>query len=129
MAENGKKILVVDDSDMLREELEEGLHNYGFECCLASDGEEALRIAEECRPDLVILDMIMPRMSGLEVATRLREMDTLKRVPIIMLTGRWSVRDKMAGYQCGVNRYLTKPMEISALVEEINQVLRNKSRV
>ena len=120
-----KKILSVDDEKKLVSLV--GLHMKmsGYEVLSANDGEEALAIIKEERPDLIILDLMIPKLPGEEVCKTLRESfdENLVKIPIIMLTGKDSVVDKVLGKVIGADAYLTKPYEFSDLFEVIKKIL------
>ena len=121
-----KTILVVDDERFIRILLEETLGQLkGAEVrvTLAKDGNEALQIAAVDRPDLVILDIMMPRLDGYEVCQRLREDLGLTDTYVIMLTARGRSADKLRGLQVGANEYLTKPFDPAYLLNRVSQVL------
>lgn len=115
-------VLLVDDEPSILELLELSLSLDGHDISRATDGQEALRIAGERRPDLVILDTMMPEMDGLEVAQRIREDQELRSIPIIMLTARSQEADVWRGWQAGVDSYLTKPLDLNVLRGEIDRI-------
>lgn len=115
-----KKLLIVDDDATLIRFLEEYLCEDGFAVVKASSGKDALRKFYEHRPDLAILDVMMPGMDGWEVCARLRE---LSRVPIIMLTAKTSEADKLRGFRLGVDDYVTKPFSLAELAARVRAVL------
>jgi diguanylate cyclase (GGDEF)-like protein len=116
-------ILVVDDELHLRELLRFQLEAAGFDVLQGGDGKEGLALATERRPDLVLLDVMMPDMDGYEVLARLRGSFATKHVPVIMLTARTDVRDKVSGLEIGANDYVTKPWEHRELMLRIRNVL------
>jgi len=119
-----ERILVVDDDEEIRASLRRGLSLEGFKVALAPDGEEALRQTREQPPDLVVLDVMMPGLDGLEVARRLRAAeDTL---PIILLTARDAVADKVSGLESGADDYLVKPFAFEELLARIRVQLRRR---
>jgi len=120
-----KKILLIDDDPTLLHLLGEFLKNDSFEVAGASNGSDGLRLAYDQRPDLILLDVMLPGMDGWEVCARLREMSD---VPIIMLTAKTTEADKLRGFRLGVDDYVTKPFSFAELVARIQAVLsRSKS--
>lgn len=99
----------------------------GYELVTASDGEEALARAGENRPDLILLDLLMPRMSGLETCRRLREDAQTRSVPIIMLSTRADEEQVAAAYHSGCNDYITKPIDAALLLAKVKQALGDAS--
>jgi len=120
-------ILVVDDDEELRASLRRGLSLEGYRVTLAADGEEALRHARERLPELVVLDVMMPGLDGLEVARRLRAAD--ETLPIILLTARDAVPDRVAGLESGADDYLVKPFALEELLARIRVQLRRREPV
>ncbi len=118
------RILVVDDEPAIRQMLDFALTSNGFECRGAGDAEEAqVAIASE-RPDLVLLDWMLPGVSGLDLARRLRRDPKTNRVPIIMLTARGEEPDRVSGLDVGADDYVTKPFSTRELLARIRAVLR-----
>ena len=114
------KILLIDDDPTLLHLLGEFLKNDSFEVAGASNGSDGLRLAYDQRPDLILLDVMLPGMDGWEVCARLREMSD---VPIIMLTAKTTEADKLRGFRLGVDDYVTKPFSFAELVARIQAVL------
>ncbi|MEM1042478.1 MAG: response regulator transcription factor [Bacteroidota bacterium] len=121
-------VLLVDDEEDLLDLLSYALEREGFDVLTARDGVEALRVAKAERPDLVVLDIMMPRMDGLETCQRLREDATLRLVPILMLTARSEERDEILGLDAGADDYLTKPTSPSLLASRVRALLRRSER-
>jgi len=118
-----KKILIVDDDSVLRESLAVGLEAEGYSVSQARDGREGLNKATEWRPDLVVLDLVMPQLGGLEVCRKLREAGV--ESPIIILTGEKKEEiDKVLGLELGADDYMVKPFGMSELVARVHAVLR-----
>ncbi|HEU5087915.1 MAG TPA: response regulator transcription factor [Roseiflexaceae bacterium] len=114
-------MLIVDDDPKIRSVLERGLRFEGFDVHVARDGQEALRIARAKPLDLVVLDVMLPGMDGLEIARRLRRgMNT----PILMLTARDAVPDRVAGLDSGADDYLIKPFDFEELLARVRALLR-----
>src|SRR4051794_4331228 len=120
-------ILVVDDNADNREILQARLAGRGYATACAADGEEALAAARRLLPDLILLDVMMPKLDGLEVCRRLRADPSLPFVPIILVTARTAVADVVAGLDAGADEYLTKPVEQTALVARVRSILRTKA--
>ncbi len=119
-----KRILVVEDDTQAREALVSALRREGYEVMEASDGEEGLERIRRDKPDLVILDLILPRMDGLDVCRKAREITT---IPIIMLTARDEEIDKVLGLEIGADDYITKPYSMRELLARIKANLRRWS--
>jgi two-component system, OmpR family, phosphate regulon response regulator PhoB len=117
-------ILVVEDESALVTLLRYNLEREGFRVAEARDGEEALLMAREQKPDLVLLDWMLPLLSGLEVCRQMRRMPETRGVPIIMLTARGEEGDKLRGLDSGADDYVTKPFSPSELVARIRAALR-----
>ena len=121
-------ILLVDDEEDLLDLLSYALQREGFDVLTAQDGVEALRIARKERPDLIVLDIMMPKMDGLETCQRLREDANLRLTPILMLTARSEERDEILGLDAGADDYLTKPTSPNLLVSHVRALLRRSER-
>lgn len=120
----GERILVVDDSATIREIVGDALRNAGFKVEMASDGEEGLKKAMKFVPDVVVLDLTMPKRDGLDVATDLRAEPKTSNAKIIMLTTRDSEFDQMVGKELGADKYLPKPFDTQTLLEAVYSVLK-----
>lgn len=118
------KVLIVEDEEALATLLEYNLGKEGFDAALAGDGEEALLKIEEEAPDLVILDWMLPSVSGIEVCRRLRAKAETRNLPIIMLTARSEEADRIRGLETGADDYLTKPFSTNELIARVRAVLR-----
>jgi two-component system phosphate regulon response regulator PhoB len=118
------RILVVEDDDALGTLLRYNLEREGYSVSLATDGEEALIQAEEQLPDLVVLDWMLPRVSGIEVCRRLRQKPQSRNVPIIMLTARGEESDRIRGLDTGADDYVVKPFAVTELSARTRAVLR-----
>src|SRR5512141_1174264 len=116
----GEIILIIDDDATLRELLADQLHTAGYRTREAADGSIGLRLAEEAAPDLIVLDVMMPGMSGWEVCEHLR---AKSRVPLILLTAKGEEFDKLRGFRLGVDDYVTKPFSFAELVARVGAVL------
>jgi diguanylate cyclase (GGDEF)-like protein len=117
-------ILVVDDDPDIARFVEVNLRSAGYDVAVAADGEEALRRAAELRPDLVLLDVMMPRIDGFEVAQRLRKSPTTANASIIMLTAKALSADKVTGLQAGADDYIIKPFDPIELLARVKGTLR-----
>ena len=117
-------ILIVEDETALVTLLRYNLEKEGFRIAEAHDGEEALLVAREQKPDLVLLDWMLPLLSGIEVCRQMRRMPETRGVPIIMLTARGEEGDKLRGLDSGADDYITKPFSPSELIARIRAVLR-----
>ena len=115
------RVLVVDDEKLLVKGIKFNLENDGYEVLTGSDGQEALEIASSQDVDLIILDVMMPRMDGLEACQRIREFSD---VPIVMLTAKADDMDKLMGFEHGADDYLTKPFNILELKARVRALLR-----
>ncbi|MBX6771114.1 MAG: response regulator transcription factor [Chloroflexi bacterium] len=116
-----EKILIVDDEARILRLVRSNLEPVGYKVLTAMDGESALTAAEMNDPDLIILDLMLPRLDGFEVCRRLREFST---VPIIILTAKGEEVDKVRGLELGADDYLTKPFSVQELLARIKAVLR-----
>jgi DNA-binding response OmpR family regulator len=121
-----KKILIVDDENTNLEFFELMLSKLGFVVEKANDGVEALEKARKFYPDLILLDNVMPRMSGWEVTKTLKGDPKYRGISIIMLSAMDDVKDKVAGLELGVDDYITKPFNFSEVLARIKAVLRNR---
>jgi two-component system, OmpR family, response regulator ArlR len=117
------KILLVEDEKQMAMFVEMELNHEGYKVDLAYDGREGLALAQERDYDLILLDIMIPRLNGIEVCRRIRQSD---QVPIIMLTAKSDISDKVLGLDVGANDYLTKPFEIEELLARIRVYERNK---
>ena len=117
-------VLVVEDEDALATLLHYNLDKEGYRVAVAGDGEEALIMANERAPDLVILDWMLPKVSGIEVCRRLRGRAETRNVPIIMLTARGEETDRIRGLDTGADDYVVKPFSMVELTARVRAVLR-----
>jgi two-component system alkaline phosphatase synthesis response regulator PhoP len=121
-----RKILVVEDENAIRFLLRENLEYEGYEVFEAENGISALEIVEKSSPDLILLDLMLPLMSGMEVCKRLRSTGNV--VPVIMLTSRGQQMDKVIGLKAGADDYITKPFDILELCARIEALLRRSGK-
>ncbi len=122
-----KKILIVDDEVHIRALLEqslEDLEDAGVEIFLARDGEEGLRFAKEEKPDLMFLDIMMPKKNGYEVCEEIKRDSELKDIYIIMLTAKGQSADKVRGEDVKANEYITKPFNPDEILQKASDILR-----
>jgi two-component system response regulator MprA len=120
----GVHVLVVDDEPAVRESLERSLRFEGYEVSLASDGEQALAAVAKQVPDVVILDVLMPRLDGLQTCRQLRARG--ESLPILMLTARDGVADRVVGLDAGADDYLVKPFALEELLARLRALLRRR---
>ena len=119
---NGAEILIVEDDEVITSTLAYNLSRHGFGVKSATTGAEALRLARKMRPDLILLDVMLPGESGIEVCERIRERD--QGVMIVMVTARDAEEDKVRGFEAGADDYVTKPFSMKELVARINANLK-----
>jgi CheY-like chemotaxis protein len=124
--ENRRKILIVDDENINREFFSVMLSKLGFVVEEAVDGVEALEKVKKFHPDLIVLDNIMPRMSGWDVTKTLKNDVKYRDIPIIMLSSLDDVKDKVTGFELGADDYITKPFNFSEVLARIKTTLRNR---
>jgi len=117
-------VLVVEDETALATLLRYNLDREGYRVFDAKDGEEALLVADETKPDLIILDWMLPQLSGIEVCRRMRARGHLRNTPIIMLTARGEETDRIRGLDTGADDYIVKPFSMSELLARIRAVMR-----
>ncbi|MEV6767501.1 response regulator transcription factor [Nocardia sp. NPDC051030] len=118
-------VLVVEDDPNVRSTLDQLLRFEGYEVRLASDGQEALELLEQQRPDLAVVDVVMPRLDGLSLCRLLRRRGD--RLPILVLTARHQVGDRVAGLDAGADDYLPKPFDIEELLARLRALLRRSA--
>lgn len=121
-----KKILVIEDEKEISELLYVFMEKAGYQVLTADDGIKGVELFEKQRPDLVLLDIMLPEMNGYEVCKRIRESSD---VPVIMLTALSSEQEQMAGYELKIDEYVTKPFSIPILLKKIEAVLRRNGAV
>ena len=119
-----KKVLIVEDQEDILEIIRITLELDNFELHSASDGEAGLRMAAQIKPDLILSDVMMPRMDGLQLCRRIRADPALRRTKLILLSARAQAEDRRAGQAAGADAYLTKPYSPLQLLETVQQVLR-----
>jgi DNA-binding response OmpR family regulator len=121
-----KRVLVVDDEIYIVHILEFTLTMEGYEVLTAADGEEALRKIEQDRPDLVVLDIMMPKLDGYEVCRRLRQDDEFRSLPVILLSAKGRPIDRETGLEVGADDYIVKPFSPRRLLEKIRELLERQ---
>jgi adenylate cyclase len=121
------RVLIVDDSETNRDILATRLATQGYDLCQAADGEEALAAARALSPDLILLDVMMPKLNGIEVCRRLKSDSSLPFMSIILVTAKSDTKDIVVGLDAGADEYLTKPVDQAALMARVRSVLRLKA--
>jgi DNA-binding response OmpR family regulator len=118
-----KKILIVDDEKALVSLVALHMRTAGYEVLTANDGWSAIDVCKRNKPDLVILDLMLPKLNGWEVCRRLREDDMTKDIRVVMLSARSEDDDKLRGFDVGADDYVTKPFSPRELVARVNRIL------
>ena len=121
---NKKRILVVDDEVDLVETVRFSLELEGYDVLVAYNGEEALNQARKENPDLILLDLMLPKLDGYKVCRLLKFDERYKHIPILMLTAKIQEKDKVTGMETGANEYITKPFEMDELMKKVKGYLR-----
>lgn len=124
MAKTGQKILIVEDEPDIRKLVNYNLAQERFKVLEAEDGEQGLKIVQRDKPDLVILDLMLPGLSGMELCKILRERSETERLPVLMLTAKAGEADRVVGLEMGADDYLTKPFSPRELVARVRAILR-----
>jgi len=122
-------VMIVEDEAALVTMLRYNLEKEGYRVCEASDGEEAITMVDEAKPDLILLDWMLPVMSGIEVCRQLRRKPATHDIPIIMITARGEENDKIRGLNTGADDYLTKPFSMPELLARLRALLRRAQPV
>lgn len=122
------KILIVEDEKDIRDLIIYALEAKGYETISTDDGEKALKMLKENKPDLVILDWMLPSVSGLEICRNIRRDKNIKNIPIIMLTAKITEDDKILGLDSGADDYITKPFSTAELSSRVKAILRRTER-
>ncbi|MFN0201281.1 MAG: response regulator transcription factor [Bacteroidia bacterium] len=123
------KILIVDDEEDILELLEYNLQKEGYEVSKAGDGEEAIKIALHFQPEVILLDIMMPKMDGVETCRKLRAMPLFKNTYILFLTARTEEYSELAGFEAGADDYIIKPIKPRVLISRIKAVMRRNNEV
>lgn len=118
-----KKILLVDDEQDIVESLKFVLENNNYTCYCAYNGEDGLKLAREIVPDLMILDVMMPRINGFKISRLLKFDAKYKDIPILMVTARSQEEDKLIGEETGADEYITKPFDLEDVVKKVKKYL------
>jgi two-component system, OmpR family, alkaline phosphatase synthesis response regulator PhoP len=118
-----KKILVVDDEVDLVEILRFPLEMEGYQVLVSYNGEEALNLARKESPDLILLDLMLPKLDGYKVCRLLKFDERYRHIPVLMLTAKTQEKDKVLGMETGANEYITKPFDIELLMDKIRSYL------
>ena len=119
-----EKILIVDDEQDIVESLKFVLETSNYTCYCAYNGEDGLRMAKEIMPDLIILDVMMPKINGYKISRLLKFDNKYKDIPILMLTARSQEEDKLIGEETGVDEYLTKPFDLDVVLQKVDEYLK-----
>jgi DNA-binding response OmpR family regulator len=119
----GHTILVVDDDPVIQKLLQLNFSMEGYQVILAGDGLEGVECARQSRPDLIVLDVMMPRMNGLEAAAVLKADETTSSIPILMLSAKAQEMDQAAGREAGVESYMTKPFDPQELLDKAAELI------
>ena len=127
--ERARSVVIVEDDEDISESIRYNLEKEGFRTRIAATGEDALNVILERPPSLILLDLNLPHMSGLELCRRLRVEASTCRVPIVILTARTNESDKVLGLNLGADDYITKPFSVRELVARVNAVLRRADGV
>ncbi len=122
------KILIIEDDEHIQELLRFNLQTNGYDVIMASDGLQGLEMARENLPDLILLDLMLPKMDGLDVCRAVKSDTQMMIIPIIMLTAKGSETDKVLGLELGADDYLTNAFSIRELMARIKAVLRRGSK-
>ncbi|WP_421943603.1 response regulator transcription factor [Pedobacter sp.] len=123
----GQKILIVDDEPDILELIEYNLKKEGYQVFTASNGQEGITVAKKVHPDLIILDIMMPKMDGIEACRLMRAIPEFKNTFMVFLTARSEEYSEIAGFNVGADDYIAKPIKPRALVSRINAILRRNS--
>jgi DNA-binding response OmpR family regulator len=123
----GRKVLVIDDEPFILMMVEDKLQRAGFEVITLSESINAVNVVDKERPDLIILDWMMPEVSGIELCRKLKSEPDLISIPIFMLTAKGQEEDEKLGFKCGVTKYITKPFSPKALLEMVQEELKEDS--
>ena len=122
------RVLVVDDDVALAEMLGIVLRGEGFEATFCSDGAQAVQAFRDSRPDIILLDLMLPKVDGLTLCQRLRRDERTAKIPILMLTALGSTKDKVSGFNSGADDYLAKPFDLEELMVRVKALLRRSER-
>lgn len=126
--ENTHKILVVDDENDILEFIQYNLKKEGYEVHLAHNGQEAITVGKKVKPDLILLDVMMPVMDGIEACKQIKADSTFAKTFVVFLTARAEEYSEIAGFNAGADDYIAKPIKPRVLLSRINAILRRKSK-
>lgn len=118
-----QKILIVDDEQDIVDSLKFVLEGFNYTCYCAYNGEDGLKLAREIMPDLIILDVMMPRINGYKISRLLKFDKKYKDIPILMITARSQEEDKLIGEETGVDEYITKPFDLDEVLKIVQKYL------
>lgn len=121
-------ILIVDDEEDIIEMIKYNLINEGYPILTAGTGEQAIKISKQNQPDLLVLDLMLPGINGLEVTKYLRNYESTKKIPIVMLTAKCDEADIVSGLESGVNDYISKPFSPKELLARIKAILKRRKK-
>jgi DNA-binding response OmpR family regulator len=121
-----KKILIVDDEQDIVESLKFVLEGCNYSCYCAYNGEDGLKLAREIVPDLIILDVMMPRINGYKISRLLKFDKKYQNIPILMITARSQEEDKLIGEETGADEYITKPFDLDEVLSIVNKYLASE---
>lgn len=124
--ESMKKILIVDDETDIVESLKFVLEASGYSCYTAFNGEDGLKLAKELVPDLMILDVMMPKINGYKISRLLKYDNKYKNIPILMITARSQEEDKLIGEETGADEYITKPFDLDDVLKTVDKYLKKE---
>jgi two-component system alkaline phosphatase synthesis response regulator PhoP len=122
-----KRILIVDDEPDLVETLRFPLEMEGYQVLVADNGEMGLNLARKERPDLIILDLMLPKLDGYKVCRLLKFDERFKEIPVLMVTAKTQEKDRLLGKETGADEYITKPFDIEKLLEKVKTYLGRQS--
>ncbi|HQP10349.1 MAG TPA: response regulator [Candidatus Omnitrophota bacterium] len=129
MPDKKKKVLIIDDEKNLVALVALHIRMAGHDPIYALDGEQGLLSAEEKKPDVIILDLMLPEIDGLEVCRRIRANPNIKDIPIIMLTAQVGIESRLKGFEMGADDYVMKPFSPKELVARVNRILARAAHV
>ena len=118
-----KRILLVDDEEVIIKTVGTRLEMEGYEVLVAVDGDEALEKANAERPDLIILDLMLPKKNGHQVCALLKRESSARKIPVVICTARASQKDEQASYECGADAYIRKPFQTRELLDTIRRLI------
>lgn len=123
------RLLLIDDDPIISEMVSLNLETAGYQVSLANDGIKGQALAIQLQPDMIILDLMLPRVDGFTVCQRLRRDERTKEIPILMLTAMGQTQDKVEGFNAGADDYLTKPFELEEMLARVRALLRRTNRI